>query len=145
MDEAMLSGCSAFGVASSVTFLVCVWPFLALEPLGAWKILLASSGITALGAVACTTFAARKAGLAGGVGSLAGTLAAGFCAFLRLDAIWRDAGLQYIQRPEFPPVAKWAAPALAIACSAITLYISVGIRSSTAATDLHSQPQNADN
>jgi ABC-type transport system involved in cytochrome c biogenesis permease subunit len=102
-DKQMLMGCSSFVAASFLCYFAWVWPFFVWQDgqnLSAVLIrcLLAGAGVSLLPALLLL----GRAGLAGGCGYVAGTMAGAVFVHLRIKMIMLGLYIEDYPRPEYP-------------------------------------------
>jgi hypothetical protein len=110
MDSAMLAGCTGFVFTALATYALVVWPFLVFQDAQRSAILLQSIAIGLVPASLLGIIAARRMGLPGGSGFVAGAATASVFLFLDLKRIFVLAQDPNMQQPQYSPAMVWLLP-----------------------------------
>jgi len=114
MDKMMLAGCSSFIAAAFLTYFLWVWPFFVVSDLYRFTQLQKNFALGAGASLLPIIFFAKKAGLAGLCGCLAGTMAFGVFFFLRVDQFFWGAKIEQIPQPDYSLAVKWVFPLIGV-------------------------------
>ncbi len=110
MDDLMLAGCTAFGIAAVASYLLCAWSFLLFQDTHRIESFALSALIGPLPALLASFWVGRRLDLAGVCGWIAGMMSASLFLFLRLQGMFRDAYAGVGPMPEYGDFAVWLAP-----------------------------------
>jgi hypothetical protein len=125
LDQEMLSGCGSFVVAAFVTYLLTAWPWFVFSDGHRLASLAIACGLGMIPALLFGAFAARRGGLAGGCGFVAGSMAAAVFVYLRMEQLLLGRAVRELPFPEYPSAFLWQVPlgwlAAAILVTALAL------------------------
>lgn len=102
VDTVMLFGCGAFLVASLLSYAAAVLPFLILPDIWSLSTLGRNSLIGMSASLAVTVVAARRGGIPGACGSVAGALTTAVFLFLRLQQTFLAGSANQAPTPDYP-------------------------------------------
>jgi hypothetical protein len=102
MDTVMLFGCGSFVVSSFTIYLLSVWPFFVFQDIFLLRQLVLAMASGLIPAAVGVAVFARRAGLPGAAGAIAGGLVTGIFLFLRLQQAFVAAIAKTDRPPEFP-------------------------------------------
>lgn len=98
----MLRGCSGFVTASLMGYALSVWPFFAFQEAEKLSQLITASASGLIPAAIFGTIAARRFGLAGACGFVAGSISTAIFLYLRLNQAVLAGMAQQAPVPEWP-------------------------------------------
>lgn len=115
MDREMLRGCTLFVASSLISYFMGVWPFVAFAELLEIRRLAFALAFSAIPVAIFVAFLARRGGVPGLTGSLAGVFAITIFLFLRMKQFLLGLEIRDLPQPEFPADWMWKVPALYLA------------------------------